>query len=108
MRLAEQARGDIGDFLTVAPGGAVELDLSKAADKIHLIRRVRQRRTTRTTKEGVIDKTVWTLELYDAQAALIHIGKQHKLFTDRVERDATDWIVRVQYGDEKAEELRVK
>jgi len=90
LTLAEHARADFKDFLTVAPNGDIALDIAKAEGKTHLIKRVTQRRTIRTTKDTEIDETVLTLELHDAQSALVHIGKHHKLFTDRVEQDVTD------------------
>lgn len=87
VRLAEQARADYKDFLTVAPNGDVAIDMMKADGKTHLIKKVNQRHTIRTTKEMQIDETVLSLELHDAQAALIQIGKHHKLFTDRIEQE---------------------
>lgn len=84
-RLAEHARADYKDFIKVAANGDVALDMEKAEGKTHLIRRVTQRRTIRTTKDVQIDETVLSLELHDAQAALVQIGKHHKLFTEKVE-----------------------
>jgi phage terminase small subunit len=85
VRLAEHARADYKDFLGVASNGDIALDMAKAKGKTHLIKRVTQRRTVRTTKDTEIDETVLTLELHDAQAALVQIGKHHKLFTEKVE-----------------------
>lgn len=84
-RLAEHAKIDYKDFLSVAANGDVALDMVKAEGKTHLIRRVSQRRTIRTTKDSQTDETVMSLELHDAQAALVQIGKYHKLFTDKVD-----------------------
>lgn len=89
-RLAEHAKIDYKDFLSVAANGDVALDMVKAEGKTHLIRRVSQRHTIRTTKDSQTDETVMSLELHDAQAALVQIGKYHKLFTDKVEHDLTD------------------
>lgn len=74
LRLAEQARGDMSDFVEDL-GSAVRLDLKKAikAGKFHLVKKYSN------TRQGV------SVELYDAQAALVHIGKHHGLFVDRVE-----------------------
>jgi phage terminase small subunit len=98
-RLAEHARADYKDFISVADNGDVALDMMKAEGKTHLIRRVTQRRTIRTTKDMQIDETVLSLELHDAQAALVHIGKHHKLFTEKVEQEG-EILIRVQYGNE--------
>lgn len=70
-RLAEQARGTIEDFLTAQ--GHLSLQKARQAGKMHLLKRLRRRR------DG------WALELYSAQAALIVIGKAHKLFTRWIE-----------------------
>ena len=98
-RLAEHARADYKDFLSLAPNGDLALDMAKAEGKTHLIKKVTQRRTIRTTSESEIDETVLSLELHDAQAALVTIGKYHKLFTEKVEQSG-EVLVRVQYGDE--------
>lgn len=98
-RLADQARGTADDFLTIEeyPETTIEaddegkliymetgktlkraiLDLPKAAErgKLHLIKKMSE------TKYGL------SVELYDAQAALVHLGKHHGLFTDNVKVD---------------------
>lgn len=98
-RLADHARADYKDFLSVAANGDVALDITKAEGKTHLIKKVTQRRTIRMTKDSEIDETVLTLELHDAQAALVHIGKHHKLFADKVEHDG-EIVMRIEYGNE--------
>ena len=60
-RLTDIARGDIGDFLTVDAAGAVKIDLTKHPDKLRLIKAVRQNGAA--------------IEMYDAQAALVALGK---------------------------------
>ena len=92
VRLAEQARGDMGDFLAVSEGGDVAFDISKAPTKTHLIKRVTQRKTIRTTEKSQIEEVVLTFELHDAQAALVHIGKHHRLFADGPSGDENDPI----------------
>lgn len=99
IRLAEHAKADIKDFLAVAGNGDVALDIAGAEGKTHLIKKVTQRRTIRTTKDSHIEEAVLTLELHDAQAALVQIGKHHKLFADKVEHDG-EVLIRVKYGDQ--------
>ena len=85
--LTEQARSDIGDFLTQT-GDAVTVDLPKAigAKKTGLIKKLSQTRTTRRRGEDDTEVTVsTTIELYDKQAALVQVGKIHKLFVERRE-----------------------
>jgi phage terminase small subunit len=88
-RLAEQARADYKDFLQVAGNGDVALDLAKAEGKTHLIKKISQRRSVRSTKDSVIDETILSLELHDAQAALVQLGKYYKLFTEKVEHSGS-------------------
>lgn len=70
-RLAAQARADLGDFFT-GSGRGVKLDLkaAKAAGLMPLVKKYSK------TKQGV------SIELHDSQAALIQLGKHHKLWTD--------------------------
>ena len=78
-RLAEQARGDAADFLDIDENVAI-IDIGKmaAAGKTHLIKKYR------VSKDGI------SVELYDAQAALVHLGKHHGLFVDRKEITGKD------------------
>jgi len=102
MRLAEQARGDLGKFLN-KDGDAITIDLEamKADGKTHLIKRISQTKRRRTTKDVTEEEVSTTLELYDAQAAQQLIGKHHKLFTDKVsfgDEDGAIPIMLVQPG----------
>lgn len=84
IRLAQQARANFGDFIDP---DSLSLDLKKAAraKKLHLIKKFE---VTTITRDDTQIETV-KLELYDAQAALVHLGKHHGLFKDRVQVD--DW-----------------
>lgn len=102
MRLAEHARGDIADYLTQDDTGDVRVDLPKAieAKKTRLIKKLTQKRTTRSGEDYDEEEIVTTIEMYDAQAALTQIGRHHKLFTDKMENDSTNQVtVRVIYDD---------
>ena len=81
VRLAAQARGSMEDFVEVVPGVNVpllRLDKAHAAGKFALVKKLKY-----TTDGGV------EFELYDAQAALVQLGKVHKLFVDRQDVNAT-------------------
>ncbi len=89
--LTEQARGDMGDFMT-QDGDTVKVDLGKAieAKKTSLIKKLSQTRTVRRRGEDEVEETVsTTIELYDKQTALVQVGKVHKMFTDRTETEVT-------------------
>jgi hypothetical protein len=81
-RLSDHARGSMSDFLTIEEDGAARVDLAKAkrANRLHLLRRVR-----------VGEKSV-EVDLYDAQEALIQLGRHYRLFVDRVQTE--DWRTR--------------
>lgn len=70
-RLAEQARGLSKDFFT--SGGNLDMPTIVAEDMTHLVKKTRQ------TKYGL------DIELYDAQAALVQIGRAHGLFKDKMD-----------------------
>ncbi len=70
-RLSDHARGDMRAFV-VANGVGEPIGFNLSPDKpLHLVKKVS------ITEKGV------SFELYDAQAALVHIGKAHGLFVDR-------------------------
>lgn len=84
MRLAAHSRGSIADFLTEA--GDVDLNAARAAGKLHLIKKLK--RTTRSDDDSHVYTTT-EIELYDAQAATVQLGRHHGLFADRLE--IVDW-----------------
>lgn len=85
LRLAEHARGDMGDFFDVDKSGnwAVNLKKAKRQKKLRLIKKVET--VTRLVGEDQTPETTIKFELHDAQAALVHLGKHHKLFTEKIE-----------------------
>jgi phage terminase small subunit len=96
LRLAEQARGAAG--LYIQPTGDFDFARLIEDGKQHLIKSV----SITETKDGGSKK----VEFYDAQAALVHIGRHYKLFTNVTENTTTlsleglgDLLERV-YGDD--------
>lgn len=83
-RLASQASASIEDFLD----GKNKLDLktARANGQLHLVHKLKQ--TEHTDALGGVTRKL-ELELYDAQAALVALGRHHVLFTDRFE--VHDW-----------------
>jgi phage terminase small subunit len=71
-RLTEMARGNLDGFFSVT-GRGIKLDLkaAQAAGLMHLVKKYSK------SIEGTV-----TIELYDAQAALVQLGKHYKLWTD--------------------------
>lgn len=78
-RLTDQARASLDGFFA-AHGRGVRLDLKAAqeAGLLHLVKKYSK------SPEGTV-----TIELYDAQAALVQLGKYYKLWTDVQEHNAT-------------------
>lgn len=80
-RLAKHARGSMADFLNVNANGAT-IDLVKAADaeQLDIVRKFTQ--TTKRYGETEIEEV--TVDLYDAQSALLNMGKHLDLFSDKL------------------------
>lgn len=70
-RLAEHGRSDIGEIMTEA--GTLDLAKAKAEGKTRLIKAITE------SDKGL------RVELYDAQAALVQLGRAHSLFTDKTD-----------------------
>ncbi len=84
MRLTQQARGDHGNFWQFDHSGrriSLDLEALLEAGFGHLIKEYEVHELT-----GEITK----LKFYDAQAALVHVGKYHKMFTDKTELSSPD------------------
>ena len=86
-RLAFHARGSMEEFIDV-DSGTVDLKKARAGKKLGLIKKFRTKftTTTKTTGDGKraiteeIEVLETEIELHDAQAALVHIGKHLGLF----------------------------
>lgn len=99
-RLGEHARGNIVPFLVTDHDGNLEsFDLSD--DKpLHLLKKAS---ITESEFKGVTKRTV-TIELYDAQSALVHIGRHYGLFVDKTA--LTDPTGTQEYADTALDALR--
>lgn len=89
-RQSEIARGSLDHFVTVNEDGFAVLDFSgDANEKLHLLKRIKTKRTRRTTgkgenAEGWEDENI-EIELHDPQRALEALGKYHNLYTEKDE-----------------------
>lgn len=89
-RLSEHARGSIGDFIQIdKETGEPSFDLRGKQKPVHLLRKIKTRRTVTSTGDTETAVTETEFELYSAQEALIALGRHHKLFTDKIQTD--DW-----------------
>lgn len=82
--LAEIARGDMGDLLDSS--GNVDMEKAREYQRTGLIKKISQR--TYTTEDS--DSVEWDIEPYDRIKALELLGKNHKLFTDKMELTGKD------------------
>lgn len=90
MRLADQARGDIDNYLD--DDGHFDLKKARQAKKTGIIKKLKTKTTTRVIADIEYVTTEVEFELYDAQAALVQLGRHHKLFTDKTEMDIDQTI----------------
>lgn len=87
-RLAEQARGDVDDYLD--EDGFLDWKKARRGKKTGLVRKLKIKKTTRIIDDAEYITVETDFELYDAQAALVHIGKHHGMFVDRTEHTGAD------------------
>lgn len=88
VRLTAHSRSSLEPFLTER--GDIDLEAARKAGKLHLVKKLK--RTTRTDDENHLYTTV-EIELHDAQAATVQLGKLLGLYVERVE--VKDWRDRV-------------
>jgi phage terminase small subunit len=80
-RLSDHARSSMADYVDPTELPPV---LKKAAEsgKLSVVKKIV---TTKRYFKGEVIEEKTEFELYDAQAALVHLGKHHKLFTEKME-----------------------
>lgn len=90
-RLADQARGSLQFFMR-RDGDNELTGFDLGEDKpLHLIRKLKMTRRREKGRDKDDDAVIETIdiEIYDAHAALVDIGKMHGLFVDRTEMHHT-------------------
>lgn len=79
-RLGDQARSTMADFVDPTALPPV-FKTAAESGKLHLVKKVT---TSKRYFKGEVIEEKTEFELYDAQAALVHLGKHHRLFADRL------------------------
>jgi phage terminase small subunit len=91
-RLSEHARASVGKVLK--DDGSFSIDYARENSVDQLIKKITTKKTIFTKSRNDGDETeeteTVTLELHDSQAALVHLGKYHKLFTEKHEHTGKD------------------
>jgi len=82
-RLADQARGTLEDFID--DEGRVDIKQAREAGKLHLVKEYAVEQERRGGDDEWWEVQKIKLKLYDAQAALVQLGRHHSLFTDKIE-----------------------
>jgi phage terminase small subunit len=92
-RLTDQAQASLYPFIEIAEDGFVYFDFSHpdAKDHLHVIKRIKSSRSRRIDENKDGDPEVWEdekveVELHDSQAALIQLGKYHRIFGEKEPR----------------------
>lgn len=83
-RLADHARGSLEYFLA---GNSLSIAAAREHGKLHLAKKIKQ--TTRSSDDEHLYTTL-EVELHDPQAALVQLGRHHKLFVERHELTGKD------------------
>ncbi len=88
LRLASHSRGTMDDF--IGPLDRIDLERVRERGKMHLIKKLKEKTTTISKESGEdIETHEIEIELYDAQAATVQLGKLLGLYVERVE--VYDW-----------------
>lgn len=84
--LSKQMRASAGDLLT--DDGGVDMKELKARGLDSLIKEIDVKETENPIT-GKIERS-YKIKLYDAQSAAVHLGRIHKLFTDKIEHSGVN------------------
>jgi phage terminase small subunit len=91
-RLAQHARGDFSPFLR--EDGSIDLMSEQAKAAIGLLKKVKVKERIlfvgHGDKQEPVKEIETEIELHDPQAALVHLGRHLKLFTDKAEVSGPD------------------
>lgn len=95
-RLSSHASGSLTPFVQTS-GENVYIDLTsdEAKANLHLIKEIETERRTYGKEDNPVEEFKVKLKIHDPQAALVQLGRYHKLFTDKVEVEGASILVKV-------------
>jgi phage terminase small subunit len=83
-RLTTHARGDLTDVLK--PDGSFDLRYAKRKGTSKLLKKLKVKKRIERSQDGKVTEHIdHEYEIHDPQAALVHLGKVHGLFIDKLE-----------------------
>jgi phage terminase small subunit len=90
-RLTAQGRGSLSPFIRVN-GEDIWVDLTseEAQANLHLLKEIETERRRYGKDEHAVEEFKVKVKIHDPQAALVHLGRHHKLFTDKMELDDSE------------------
>lgn len=91
-RLTKQARGSLADVLN--EDGEFDLSALRESGYDDLLKKLKIKKTILVGSKGGthVQDVHYEFEIHDAQAALVHLGRFHKLFVDRHEVTGKDGV----------------
>jgi phage terminase small subunit len=90
-RLTQHAQGTLRHFVYLSGDNVtVDLGTEDALAHLHLLKKIKTKRKTGGKEDDRWEEIETEIELHDPQAALVHLGRYHKLFTDRQEIGGTN------------------
>lgn len=89
-RLSKQARGSLADVLNA--DGEFDLKAARKNGSHELLKKLKIKKTILVGSESGthVQEVNYEFEIHDPQAALVQLGKYHKLFVDRTEHTGKD------------------
>lgn len=90
-RLTAQASGSLAPFVqTKGEDVWVDLTTDEANANLHLLKEIETERRRYGKKDDPVEEFKVKIKIHDPQAALVQLGRYHKLFAERVEHAGTD------------------
>lgn len=83
LRLRDHGRGSLKPFLTEE--GFIDITTDEAQQNIGLLKEIEVEKRVGGPEDDPWIETKTKIKLHDPQAALVHLGRHHKLFTDKTE-----------------------
>lgn len=83
LRLRDHARGSLKPFLTEE--GFIDITTDAAQQNIGLLKEIEVEKRVGGPEDDPWTETKTKIKLHDPQSALVHLGRHHKLFTDKAE-----------------------